>query len=563
MSFKEMIDKKEEEREEEKEKKKEKDKEKEREKDETDEKIRTLFKKIRTFDQLKTEVFEIKKSYDKTCEEINEYKEKTNLVYNKYNKFVKNRGPVTTFEQIEEEKNYKNHIYDKLIEIDKKFKIIFGDTYLNDEEIEKDNEKEKSNQKNVKDYSKDNSNENKNTTNNKQDHQKKGKILNLTEINRRLGQLNASKISSFDFEAKNDAFTKKLAEIESKINDVNTNLFGASNITNTNNTNTNTNTNTNHIITNANELKLKNKFTYLAKKEFDIYKIKSEEKINKIFGEINNLKKLLEDIINQLKEKTNITDLENLRILILKKMEELFINQNQKYTNKFSSFEIVKEQFKKLLELLAIKEEEEKENWLIAKKPMNGYSCASCESFLGTLKNDKNKFIHWNKMPSRERDLTGEKFYRIGNGYSRLLQMINFDNNGNVTLNPFPNSNNNSSTNNNSINMSGNDNNKSGELNKSSSYERFNERISSAKNKNGSREKNRSKENDFLKSRNEGNKTSRKLPAIKWSMSSDNFDKLIDNKNVSVINKNISIGGNNTSYNFQNTKVTKVLKKTK
>ena len=537
MSFKEILDKKEEEKEEEKEKEKEKEKnkEKEKEKDETDEKIRTLFKKIRTFDQLKNEVYEIKKSYEKTCEEINEFKEKTNIALNL---FGKNRGGRTTFEQIEEEKNYKNLINDKLTEMDKKFKIILGDININEEEKEK--EKEKKISKNNKENSKD-TKDNKNSTSNKfPDQEKKGKILNLSEINRRLAQLHLSKISTYDFDAKNEITTKKITDVESRMNELITNLFGEASLGDKN----------------RNNLKIKNKLAFVSKKEFDAHKSKSEEEFSKIWGEIDKLKKLFDDIINKQKDKTSVTDLENMRDLILKKIEELFLNQNEKYSSNFSNLEVLQEQFKKLLELLAIKEEEEKENWLIAKKPINGYSCASCESFIGDLKNDKNKFIQWNKMPSRERDLTGEKFYRIGNGYSRLLQMINFDSNGNVTLNPFPNSKNNSSTNNNSIKMSGNDNfNKSRELNKSSSYER----IHSAKNKKGSKEKNKS--NDFMKSRNEENKTNRKLPAIKCSMSSDNFDKLIDKQNINIINQNISIGGNNTSYNFQNSKKTKVLKK--
>ena len=53
-------------------------------------------------------------------------------------------------------------------------------------------------------------------------------------------------------------------------------------------------------------------------------------------------------------------------------------------------------------------------------------------------------------------------------------------------------------------------------------------------------------------------KNNKKLPIIKCSMSSENFEKLpLSHKN----NLNISIGGNNTSLNFKNTKITKVLKK--
>ena len=73
------------------------------------------------------------------------------------------------------------------------------------------------------------------------------------------------------------------------------------------------------------------------------------------------------------------------------------------------------------------------DNWLLAKKPVNGYSCAACESYIGDLRDDAHKFIPWNKMPLRD---PGDKLYRMGNGFSKMLQMLNFDNNGNVSLNP-------------------------------------------------------------------------------------------------------------------------------
>ena len=75
----------------------------------------------------------------------------------------------------------------------------------------------------------------------------------------------------------------------------------------------------------------------------------------------------------------------------------------------------------------------EAETWLLAKKPINGYACASCESFIGDLREDAHKFIPWNKMPLRD---PGDKLYRMGNGFSKMLQMLNFDSNGNVSLSP-------------------------------------------------------------------------------------------------------------------------------
>ena len=40
---------------------------------------------------------------------------------------------------------------------------------------------------------------------------------------------------------------------------------------------------------------------------------------------------------------------------------------------------------------------EKGDNWLLAKKPVGGHSCASCESYIGDLL-DHNQHVPWNKM---------------------------------------------------------------------------------------------------------------------------------------------------------------------
>ena len=533
MNEKELVDnQKEEEEKKNEEEEYNKEKEREREKDETEEKIKTIFRKIKTFDQLKREVYEIKKSYEKTCEDVVTCKEKLDGTFNKYSKLSKNKGSTVTFEQIEEEKNFKNYVNDKLDEVDKKFKFILGDIIINEEE---DEDEEEGAKKNI------NSKDLKNQCKNKSEQTKKSKILNISDINRRLTQLHLTKMNSNDFETKSELFSKKINEVDSKINELITNLFGVN-------------------IENIDFYKVKKQMTFVSKKDFETYKNKNDEEFEKIWDEINKLKKDFEEFIKKLNDGATLSDLESMKDLILKRIEELFMSQNKKYSNNFATIEILQEQFKKLLELLAIKEEQDKENWLIAKKPIGGYSCASCESFLGELKSEKNKYIHWNKMPFRERELGGDKFYRIGNGYSRLLQMINFDNNGNVTLNPFANSSTND-INNNSKYSNYNENNKSHELNKSMSRERNNSSNSKSRSKKGSKEN--SKTIDIIKTRNDENKNNKKLPIIKGSMSSDNFERITDktNINIKIINQNVNSGGNNTSLNFKNSKITKVLKK--
>ena len=205
------------------------------------------------------------------------------------------------------------------------------------------------------------------------------------------------------------------------------------------------------------------------------------------------------------------------------------------------------------MELLAVKEEQEKDNnWLITKKPAGGFSCASCETFIGDLKADKSKYIHWNKLPCREKEGIGEKFGRIGNGYSHLLQMVNFDSNGNISLNPLANYSDNNKNNNSSI--FSNNSEKSRNLNKSSSKDR----CKSTKSK-----KDQSQTINVIKSKNDESKEERKLPRIKCSMSTDNFEKLAENDNSSNQNNNsFGDGGNNTSLNFKSPKISKYIKKT-
>ena len=72
-----------------------------------------------------------------------------------------------------------------------------------------------------------------------------------------------------------------------------------------------------------------------------------------------------------------------------------------------------------------IKKLDKNENWLIAKKPINSNICASCESYIGDLK-DNSPYVPWNKYPLRDQ---GDKVYRLGNGFSKMLQMIQVDEN--------------------------------------------------------------------------------------------------------------------------------------
>jgi hypothetical protein len=109
------------------------------------------------------------------------------------------------------------------------------------------------------------------------------------------------------------------------------------------------------------------------------------------------------------------------------------MNEIEEFKNEFSKKFMEKPEIFKNLKILEIQikniydnipgliHAKEGDNWLLAKKPLNSYLCASCESYIGELKN-KNVFLPWNKIPPHN-----NKKYRMGNGFSRMLQLVNMD----------------------------------------------------------------------------------------------------------------------------------------
>ena len=131
--------------------------------------------------------------------------------------------------------------------------------------------------------------------------------------------------------------------------------------------------------------------------------IKRLEERLKYFASENDLRNMEQNFINLIQE---------LKILFNKK----FVDRNDLQKN----LKLIEIQLKQIIEMGGINNKDA-ENWLLAKKPMNNYVCASCETYLGELKN-KNIFLPWNKIPLRE-----EKKYRMGQGFSKMLQLVNLD----------------------------------------------------------------------------------------------------------------------------------------
>ena len=182
--------------------------------------------------------------------------------------------------------------------------------------------------------------------------------------------------------------------------------------------------NSNTKIINYHDLKQNIDMTsYMTKDLFKEEKNKLLKKIEKtleIEGENYMFIKKLEE---RIKVSVSENDLRNMEQGFINLLEELKVFLNKKYLDKNEaqkSFKFIELQLRQIIENgnFTCKDGE---NWLLAKKPMNNYMCASCESYLGELKS-KNIFLPWNKIPSRD-----EKKYRMGHGFSKMLQLMNSD----------------------------------------------------------------------------------------------------------------------------------------
>ena len=192
------------------------------EKNATVEKIKSLFNKIKNFEQLKYEVYEIRKTFEKTNEEVNKIKDKYSNINDKMKDVTLFLNSNTSFEHIQGDLEFKELTKRKMEEFDNKFKVVLGDYNMDVEE----------NGLNAQNDEKDNSNNDNSTDREKSKSIKKEKILNLVDINKKLIQYQRAKVNINDFELKNVENQKRVNEVKEKLNDVIKNLYGTNDIEN-------------------------------------------------------------------------------------------------------------------------------------------------------------------------------------------------------------------------------------------------------------------------------------------------------------------------------------------
>lgn len=163
---------------------------------------------------------------------------------------------------------------------------------------------------------------------------------------------------------------------------------------------------------------------YINKNDFDKEVNSIYEKIEKTLEVEGENYKFIQHLDSKLKLFSTQIELRTMEQSIMNLIEELKNEFSKKYMEKpeiLKNLRILEMQIKNIYDNNGIPHFKEGDNWLLAKKPMNNYLCASCESYIGDLKN-KNIYLPWNKIPPHE-----NKKYRMGNGFSKMLQLVNMD----------------------------------------------------------------------------------------------------------------------------------------
>ena len=165
---------------------------------------------------------------------------------------------------------------------------------------------------------------------------------------------------------------------------------------------------------------------YLETQIFENFKAQIIKEFSSVNDNFTHIRKLVDNILDSLKNKPAYKDIKALEEELILKYEELKVASNKKFAERIETtknFKYLDTQIKNILQIY-IKREKRSENWLLAKKPITNL-CASCEAYIGELK-DNNSYQPWNKYPLKD---PNDKVYRLGNGFSKMLQMVQLDEN--------------------------------------------------------------------------------------------------------------------------------------
>ena len=163
---------------------------------------------------------------------------------------------------------------------------------------------------------------------------------------------------------------------------------------------------------------------FLSLNNFYDFKKEYDKNYERLKNELNTFKNSYYEILDTLKDKVNENEIKSLEDYLVGLVEETKERSTKLYAKRIDVNKNIKTlelQIKEIVEVY-VKKFDTGDNWILAKKPINAYTCASCEAYLGNL-DKKNDDYYENKDYDKF-----DKANKIGNGFSRILNLINLNN---------------------------------------------------------------------------------------------------------------------------------------
>lgn len=151
-------------------------------------------------------------------------------------------------------------------------------------------------------------------------------------------------------------------------------------------------------------------------------------RMTQLEGQLQDILRWMKDLQDALNQKADIAQLNELEKLLQNRLNEIVIALTKQFADKSETKKALKlheRQIKNLYSLIMSRGGHEgDEDAMFSKKPLGGLSCASCEKDLVNMMGKKVEFMPWNKLPFRD---PAERIARVGQGFSKMLSMINPD----------------------------------------------------------------------------------------------------------------------------------------
>ena len=163
---------------------------------------------------------------------------------------------------------------------------------------------------------------------------------------------------------------------------------------------------------------------FLSLNTFYDFKKEYDKNYERLKNELNLFKNSYYEILDTLKDKVNENEIKSLEDYLVGLVEETKERSTKLYAKRIDVNKNIKTlelQIKEIVEVY-VKKFDTGDNWILAKKPINAYTCASCEAYLGNI-DKKNDDYYENKDYDKF-----DKANKIGNGFSRILNLININN---------------------------------------------------------------------------------------------------------------------------------------